>query len=152
MLINAKIGKHAYQLDHTHLPLQPQLKDNEVVMDLNHPSSATARQQADVAKVQIARDAPAPQLRSREGQMPFLVRTIHGMEKNISEIFWNEKSLERIMETKFHDLDVKVTELATIIEKLQHEVDAVHIPCIFNALIFIHIIYVHHQDVCDVEK
>ena len=31
------------------------------------------------------------------------------------------------METKFHDLDVKVTELTTTVEQLQHEVDSVHI-------------------------
>ena len=32
------------------------------------------------------------------------------------------------METKFHDLDVKATELTTTVEHLQHEVDSVKIP------------------------
>lgn len=41
----------------------------------------------------------------------------------------NQKSLERIVETKFHDLDVKVTELTTIVEQLHHEVDSMKIPC-----------------------
>ena len=30
----------------------------------------------------------------------------------------NQESLERIIETKFHDLDVKVTETQTTVEKL----------------------------------
>ena len=35
----------------------------------------------------------------------------------------NHKSLERISETKFYDLDVKVTEMQTTIESLKKEVD-----------------------------
>ncbi|KAE8781486.1 hypothetical protein D1007_45268 [Hordeum vulgare] len=78
---------------------------------------ATARE---AAQAEASRNAPAPtpQLRTRDEQMSFLVGTIQGMEKKISEIFLNYKSLERIVETKFHDLDVKVTELTTIVEHL----------------------------------
>ncbi|KAI4984195.1 hypothetical protein ZWY2020_046567 [Hordeum vulgare] len=51
------------------------------------------------------------------------------MEKNILEILQSQKSLERVVETKFHDMDVKVSELKTIFKQLQCEVDSVEIPC-----------------------
>ncbi|KAE8791265.1 Pumilio-like protein 1 [Hordeum vulgare] len=51
------------------------------------------------------------------------------MEKNIQQILQNQKSLERVVETKFHDMDVKLTELNTTVKKLQQEVDSVKIPC-----------------------
>jgi hypothetical protein len=35
----------------------------------------------------------------------------------------NQKSLERIIEMKFYDLDIKVTEMQTTIESLKKEVD-----------------------------
>ncbi|KAE8810090.1 hypothetical protein D1007_13148 [Hordeum vulgare] len=96
MIINAKIGKHAYQLDRPQFPLHPEFKDNEVVMDHTHPSSATSREAAEAVAVKAARNAraPPPQLRTIDDQMSFLVSTIRGMEKNISEIFLNQKSRE----------------------------------------------------------
>ncbi|KAE8803338.1 hypothetical protein D1007_20780 [Hordeum vulgare] len=62
--------------------------------------------------------------------MAFLVSTVQSMEKNIQEIMQNNKSLERVVETKFHnmDMDVKVTELTTTVRQLQREVDSVEIP------------------------
>ncbi|KAE8811451.1 nucleolysin tiar [Hordeum vulgare] len=60
--------------------------------------------------------------------MAFLVGTIQGMEKNISEILQNQESLERIVQTKFHDLNVKVTEIFASVEQLKHEVDGVKSP------------------------
>ncbi|KAE8797900.1 hypothetical protein D1007_26914 [Hordeum vulgare] len=50
------------------------------------------------------------------------------MEKNISEILLNQKSLERIVETKFHDLDVKVIEMSASVEHLKREVDDARSP------------------------
>ncbi|KAE8774347.1 hypothetical protein D1007_00407 [Hordeum vulgare] len=50
------------------------------------------------------------------------------MVKNIQEIVLNLKSLERVVETKFHNMDLKVTELTTIVRQLQHEVDSMEIP------------------------
>ncbi|KAE8816015.1 nucleolin [Hordeum vulgare] len=49
MIINAKIGKHAYLLDRPHLPLQPEFEYNEVVMDSSHPSSTIAQEAAEAA-------------------------------------------------------------------------------------------------------
>ncbi|KAE8806040.1 Alternative oxidase 1a, mitochondrial [Hordeum vulgare] len=39
----------------------------------------------------------------------------------------NQKSLERVVETKFHNMDMKVIELTTIVRELQHE-DSMEIP------------------------
>ncbi|KAE8768943.1 hypothetical protein D1007_59528 [Hordeum vulgare] len=61
--------------------------------------------------------------------MVFLVSTIQGIEKKIQEIMQNHKSLETVVETKFHNMDVKVTELTTIVRQLQHEIGCVEIPC-----------------------
>ncbi|KAE8816256.1 hypothetical protein D1007_06105 [Hordeum vulgare] len=60
--------------------------------------------------------------------MDFLVSTVQGMEKNIHEIMQNQKSPERVVETKFHNMDVKVTELTTIVTQLQHEDHSMEIP------------------------
>ncbi|KAE8771974.1 hypothetical protein D1007_56081 [Hordeum vulgare] len=61
--------------------------------------------------------------------MEFLGSSIESMEKNIQEILQSQKSLERVVVTKFHDMDVKVSKLTTIIKQLEHEVDSVEIPC-----------------------
>ncbi|KAE8817770.1 hypothetical protein D1007_04539 [Hordeum vulgare] len=60
--------------------------------------------------------------------MAFQVSYVQGMEKNIEEILQSQKSLERVVETKFHDMYVKVSELTTIVKQLQHEVDSVELP------------------------
>ncbi|KAE8786953.1 nucleolysin tiar [Hordeum vulgare] len=85
---------------------------------------------AEAAKAEAARNRPpqVPQLKTQGEQMAFLVSTVQGMEKNIQEIMQNQKSLERIVETKFDNMDMKVTELTTIVKQLQHEVDSVEIP------------------------
>ncbi|KAE8784185.1 hypothetical protein D1007_42262 [Hordeum vulgare] len=75
------------------------------------------------------RPPPVPQLRTPVEQMAFLVSIVQGMEKNIQEIMQNQKSLERVVGSKFHNMDVKVTELTTIVRQLQHDVDSVEIPC-----------------------
>ncbi|KAE8784306.1 hypothetical protein D1007_42125 [Hordeum vulgare] len=82
------------------------------------------------AETEAARNRPprVPQLITQAEQMAFLVSLVQGMENNIEDIMQNQKSLERVVETKFHNMDVKVTQLTTIIRKLQHEVDSVEIP------------------------
>ncbi|KAE8815113.1 hypothetical protein D1007_07625 [Hordeum vulgare] len=85
---------------------------------------------AEVTQAKAARNEPppVPRLRTQVEKMAFLVSFFQGMEKNIQEMLQNHKSLERVVETKFHDRDVKVTELTTIVKQLQHEVDSVEIP------------------------
>ncbi|KAE8810791.1 hypothetical protein D1007_12400 [Hordeum vulgare] len=82
------------------------------------------------AEAEAARNRPPRvlQLRNQAEQMAFLVSTVQGMEKNIQELMQNQKSLERVVATKFHNMDMKVTELTTIVRQLQHEVDSVELP------------------------
>ncbi|KAE8802959.1 hypothetical protein D1007_21154 [Hordeum vulgare] len=89
-----------------------------------------ARMVAEATEAEAARNRPppVPHLRTQAEQMAFLVSTVQGMEKDIQEIMQNQKSLERVMETKFHNMDVKVTKLTTIVRQLQHEVDSMEIP------------------------
>ncbi|KAE8795011.1 hypothetical protein D1007_30210 [Hordeum vulgare] len=86
--------------------------------------------EAEATGAEAARNMPppVPQLRTQAKKMAFLVSTVEGMETNIEEIMQNQKSLQRVVETKFHNMDVKVTELTTIVRQLQHEVDFVEIP------------------------
>ncbi|KAE8792678.1 hypothetical protein D1007_32792 [Hordeum vulgare] len=60
--------------------------------------------------------------------MAFRVSSVQGMEKNIKQILQNQKSLERVVDTKFHNMDVKVTELNTIVKQLHDKVDFVQVP------------------------
>ncbi|KAE8802256.1 hypothetical protein D1007_22135 [Hordeum vulgare] len=85
---------------------------------------------AEAAEAEAARNRPppVPQLRTQAEKIAFLVSSVQGMEKNIQEILQRPKSLERVVETKFHDMDVKVSGLTTIVKKLQHEVNSVEIP------------------------
>ena len=43
------------------------------------------------------------------------------IEKGLATLTQNQESLERIMEFKFHDLDVKVTEIHSVVEQLQDD-------------------------------
>ncbi|KAE8789379.1 hypothetical protein D1007_36480 [Hordeum vulgare] len=63
----------------------------------------------EAAEAEAARNRPppVPQLKTQAEQMAFLVSTVQGMEKNIQGIMQNQKSLERVVETKFHNMDMK---------------------------------------------
>ena len=43
------------------------------------------------------------------------------IEKGLATLTQNQESLERIMEQKFYDLDVKVTEIQSVVEQLQDD-------------------------------
>jgi hypothetical protein len=58
-------------------------------------------------------------------QIQHLLQGTLRIEKSLADIAANQKSLERIVETKFHDLDVKVTEIQTVVETLKSQVDEV---------------------------
>ena len=45
------------------------------------------------------------------------------IEKGLPTLTQNRESLERIIETKLHDLDMKDTEIQTTMEKLQEEAE-----------------------------
>ncbi|KAE8796573.1 hypothetical protein D1007_28380 [Hordeum vulgare] len=84
----------------------------------------------EAAETEATRNKPplVPQIRTQAEQMTFLISFVQGTEKNIHEIRQCQKTLEGVVETKFHNMDVKVTELTTIVKQLQHEVDSVEIP------------------------
>jgi hypothetical protein len=123
MLINSKLEKHIYALDRPHLPLLPELEDNVVVMDPDHPTSATAQTQAEAA-----RDSSSQVPRSRSEQMDLLLSSVLSMQKDIGNILKNQESLSRIVDTKFHILNNKVDELTVTVNELKKEVDAVPSP------------------------
>ena len=43
------------------------------------------------------------------------------IEKGLATLTQNQESLERIMEQKFYDLDVKVTKIQSVVEQLQDD-------------------------------
>ena len=45
------------------------------------------------------------------------------IEKGLATLTQNQESLEKIIETKFYDLDLKVTEIQTAVEQLQEEAE-----------------------------
>jgi hypothetical protein len=131
LLINSKVGTSTYLLDRKHLPMLPEFKDNVVVMDPSHPTSveAQAKMEAAVA-AKAAKEASAPsssiaQLKTKYDQMNYLLEATQRIEQSLANLVKNQASLERIVETKFYDLDVKVTKIQTIVEKLQRDVDRV---------------------------
>ena len=52
-------------------------------------------------------------LKNKQEQLGYLILRI---EKGLATLTQNQESLERIMELKFHDLDVKVTEIQSVVE------------------------------------
>jgi hypothetical protein len=127
VLINSKVGNKTYLLDREHLPLRPEFEDNTVTMDPSHPTSSTAQAEkearAESAKSAQPRATSAPLLKTKADQMNYLLRATQRIEQSLANLAVNQKSLETIIETKFYDLDVKVTEMQTTIESLKKEVD-----------------------------
>ena len=68
MLINSKMEKHIFILDHPHFPLRPDFEDNTVVMDPSHPTAATTHAEEDAAG-----DTSAPLPKTRAEQMDLLL-------------------------------------------------------------------------------
>ena len=129
MLINSKMGTGTYQLDKEHLPLRPDFEDNTVVMNGEDPTSVEAhekRQKAKaekVAKMPSAEEASKVFLKSKQDQLGYLIQATLRIEKGLATLTQNQESLERIIETKFYDLDLKVTEIQTPVEHLQEEAE-----------------------------
>ena len=126
MLINSKVGTCTYLLDRAHLPLRPDREDNVVVMDASHPTSVEAqekREQAKAAKTSKMPDVSAVNLKTKQDQLTYLLESTMRIEKGLATLTQNQESLERIIETKFYDLDLKVTEIQTTVEQLQEEAE-----------------------------
>ena len=118
------MGTGTYLLDREHLPLRPDFEDNELVMDASHPTSIEAQDKAEKAKdAEAAKAASAPDasivnLKTKQDQLTHLLEATLRIEKSLATLTQNQESLERIIETKFHDLDVKVTEIQSTVERL----------------------------------
>ena len=104
-------------MDKKHLALYPDFEDNEVVMNENEPSSAQAQEKRAKAKAEKAARMPSVEeasqvfLKSKQDQLGYLIQATLRIEKGLATLTQNQESLERIVETKFYDLDLKVTEI-----------------------------------------
>ena len=129
VLINSKMGTCTYLLDKEHLPLYPDFEDNEVVMNENEPSSAQAQEKRAKAKAEKAARMPSVEeasqvfLKSKQDQLAYLIQSTLRIEKGLATLTQNQESLERIVETKFYDIDLKVTEIQTAVEHLEEEAE-----------------------------
>src|SRR3989337_3052907 len=127
VLINSKMGTCTYLLDKEHLPLHPEFEDNTVVMDEDEPSLVQAQEKRAKAKPEKAAKMPSIEeasevfLKSKQDQLAYLIQATLRIEKGLATLTQNQESLERIIETKFYDLDLKVTEMQTTVEQLQEE-------------------------------
>ena len=117
MSINSKLEKGTYLLDKRHLPLRPEFEDNEVVMDASHPTSIEAQEKiekakaARAAKAASAPDASTMNLKTKQDHLNHLLEATLRIGKSLANLTQNQASLERIIETKFYELDVKVAEI-----------------------------------------
>ena len=128
-LVNSKMGTGIYLLDKEHLPLCPEFEDNIVVMNEEEPSSAQAQEKRakanaeKAARMPSAKEASQVFLKSKQYQLGYLIQATLRIEKGLATLTQNQESLERVIETKFYDLDLKVTEMQTKIEQLQEEAE-----------------------------
>src|SRR3954463_13316088 len=124
-LINSKMGTCTYLLDKEYLPIRRDFEDNQVVMNENEPSSAHAQAKKEKAKMEKAARMPTQEeaseyfLKNKQEQLSYLIASTLRIEKGLASLTQNQESLERIMEQKFYDLDVKVTEIQSAVEQLQ---------------------------------
>ena len=62
-------------------------------------------------------------LKSKQDQLAYLIQATLRIEKDLDTLTQNQESLERIIGTKFYDLDMKVSEMQPAIEQLQEEAE-----------------------------
>ena len=123
MLINSKVGTGTYLLDKEHLPLRPDFEGNEVVMDASHPTSIEAQEKIEEGKAANAPDASIVNLKTKQDHLTYLLEATLRIEKSLANLTKNQESLERIVEDKMYNLDVKVREIQTIVEKLRDDAE-----------------------------
>ena len=126
-LINSKMGTGIYLLDKEHLPIRPDFEDNQVVMTENEPSSVQAQAKKEKARKEKAAKMPTQEeaseyfLKTKQEQLGYLIASTLRIEKGLATLTQNQASLERIVEQKFYDLDIRVTEIQTAVEQLQDD-------------------------------
>src|SRR3954468_9705438 len=72
-------------------------------------------------RCQLKRRHMSTFLKSKQEQLGYLIASTLRIEKGLATLTRNQESLERIMEQKFYDLDVKVTEIQSAMEQLQDD-------------------------------
>jgi hypothetical protein len=70
-----------------------------------------------------ASDASIVNLKTKQDQLTYLLEATLRIEKSLASLTKNQESLERIVEDKMYNLDVKVTEIQTIVEKLRDDAE-----------------------------
>ena len=121
------MGTGKYQLDKEHFALYPDFEDNQVVMNENEPSSVQAQEKKEKAWKEKAAKMPTQEeaseyfLKNKQEQLGYLIGSSLRIEKGLATLTQNQESLERIMEQKIYDLDVKVTEIQSVVEQLQDD-------------------------------
>ena len=96
-------------------------------MTENEPSSAQAQAKKEKARKEKAAKMPTQEeaseyfLKTKQEQLGYLIASTLRIEQGLATLTQNQASLERIMEQKFYDLDVKVTEIQTAVEQLQDD-------------------------------
>ena len=73
------------------------------------------------AKMPTLEEASEYFLKSKQDQLGYLIASTLRIEKGLATLTQNQESLERIMEQKFYDLDVKVSEIQSVVEQLQDD-------------------------------
>ena len=122
------MGTDTYLLDKEHLPHYPEFEDNNVIMNENEPSSAQAQEKRAKAKAGKAARMPTTEasqvfLKSKQDRLGYLIQATLRIEKGLATLTQNQERLERIVETKFYDLDLKGIEIQTAVEQLQEEAE-----------------------------
>ena len=96
-------------------------------MDEDEPSWVQAQAKREKAKTEKAAKMPTQEeasqylLKSKQDQLGYLIASTLRIEKGLATLTQNQESFERIVEQKFYDLDVKVTEIQSIVEQLQDD-------------------------------
>ena len=98
-------------------------------MNEEEPSSAQVQEKKAKAKAEKAAQMPSVEkasrvfLKSKQDQLGYLIQATLRIEKGLATLTRNQEILERIVETKFYDLDLKVSEIQTAVEQLQEEAE-----------------------------
>ena len=91
-------------------------------MNENEPSWVQAQEKKGKAKKEKAAKMPTLEeayeyfLKRKKDQLGYLIAPTLRIEKGLASLTQYQESLERIMEQKFYDLDVKVTEIQSGVE------------------------------------
>ena len=92
-----------------------------MVMDPSHPTSVEAQEKAEpAAAARVEKETNAPNvsianLKSKQDQMIYLLEATLRIERSLTNLAKNQESLERIVEDKMYNLDVKVTDIKSIV-------------------------------------